>query len=136
MDLTTITLVQNSLAQVLLERETAVALFCLRLAELDSNLPTLFSGEAVVHGRQFWSVVEQWINGLATPQFTIPTMKALGQLHGRQGIRPSHYHTLGQALLWTIAQLQGEAFTPAVADAWTQAFYLLVGLMKEAASHK
>ncbi|MBK8899762.1 MAG: hemin receptor [Anaerolineaceae bacterium] len=134
MDLTTIILVQDSLARLRPERETAVVLFCLRLSELDPHLPEFFSGEVAGHGRQFWSVIEQWVNDLATPQFTIPAVKTLGEFHGRQGIRPFHYHAFGQALLWTLAQLQGEAFTQAVADAWTEAFYLLVGLMKEAAS--
>lgn len=134
MNLHTIALVQNSLAQVMQDRETAVNLFVTRLMDLDPALSGQLIEDSVEHGRLFWHVLEQWINGLSTPQTVIPVARQLGQTHARADIRPQHYHTFEQALLWTVAHMQGDTFTPAIAEAWAEAFCLLTGLVKEAAA--
>ena len=41
---------------------------------------------------------------------------------------------VGAALLWTLGQGLGAAFTPAVAGAWTEAYTVLAGVMKDAAA--
>ena len=128
-----ITIVHTSLAQLLPMRETAVALFHARLVALDPALPSQFEQMLPEHSRLFWHVLEQWINGLECPQTIIPQAKQLGCIHARLPIRPYHYHAFAQALLGTLAHLQGNDFTPDVAEAWAEAFCLLTGIMKEAA---
>jgi hemoglobin-like flavoprotein len=45
----------------------------------------------------------------------------------------AHYETLAAALLLTLEQELGSAFTPAVREAWTAAYLLLAGTMKTGA---
>lgn len=134
MNLHAITLVQTSLEQVMQEGDTAVTLFYSRLFTLDPELRSLFTADASEHGRSFLTFLQQCVSGLSAPQTIIPAVKQAGRVHARHGIQPQHYHTFGQALFWTVAQLQGDAFTTEVAEAWAEAFYLLTGLMKEAAA--
>jgi hemoglobin-like flavoprotein len=63
----------------------------------------------------------------------LPAVEALGRRHAGYGVRDSHYATVGAALLWTLEQGLGEAFTPAVREAWTEAYGTLASVMIEAA---
>jgi hemoglobin-like flavoprotein len=49
-------------------------------------------------------------------------------------VKTQHYETVGAALLWTLEQGLGEAFTPEVHDAWAEAYTLLSNVMQEGAS--
>ena len=50
----------------------------------------------------------------------VPAVQALGRRHGGYGVRPAHYDTVGGALLWTLGQGLGDAFTPEVSEAWAE----------------
>ena len=49
------------------------------------------------------------------------------------GVQDRHYATVGEALLWTLEQGLGPAFTPEVRLAWTSAYGLLAGAMQAGA---
>ena len=49
-------------------------------------------------------------------------MQALGRRHAGYGVRPEHYDTVGAALLWTLEQGLGDAFTDDVRAAWAEAY--------------
>jgi len=49
--------------------------------------------------------------------------------HAGYGVIESDYATVGAALLWTLEQGLGPAFTPDVKDAWTAAYRILSGTM-------
>jgi hemoglobin-like flavoprotein len=51
-----------------------------------------------------------------------PVLHALGARHVGYGVQPAHYDTVGQALLATLAEALGEAFTPAHQEAWAALF--------------
>jgi len=57
----------------------------------------------------------------------------MGVKHLDYGVKNSHYDTVGAALLWTLGQGLGEAFTPEVKSAWTDVYGLLATTMKDAA---
>jgi hemoglobin-like flavoprotein len=63
----------------------------------------------------------------------VPAIEALGRRHAGYGVRPEHYETVGAALLWTLGQGLGEAFTSDVERAWTQAYSTLASVMIAAA---
>jgi hemoglobin-like flavoprotein len=46
------------------------------------------------------------------------------------GVKDPDYETVGAALLWTIEQGLGDAFTPAVREAWSEAYLLVATLMR------
>ena len=41
----------------------------------------------------------------------VPAVQALGRRHAGYGVREEHYTTVGAALLWTLEQGLGDAFT-------------------------
>ena len=63
----------------------------------------------------------------------VPAVQALGRRHAGYGVREAHYTTVGEALLWTLEQGLGEAFTTDVRAAWTTAYGTLATVMIEAA---
>lgn len=62
----------------------------------------------------------------------VPAVEALGRRHAGYGVREAHYASVGAALLWTLEQGLGDAFTPAVRNAWTEAYGTLASVMIEA----
>jgi len=50
----------------------------------------------------------------------------------RDGSVFEHYDTVGAALLWTLENGLGQAWTPEVAAAWTELYELLSGIMRRA----
>jgi hemoglobin-like flavoprotein len=54
--------------------------------------------------------------------------------HVGYGVTDAHYGSVGAALLWTLGQGLGEAFTDEVRDAWAAAYTLLAGVMQTGAA--
>jgi len=73
------------------------------------------------------------VAGLDRLDTIVPAVQALGVRHAGYGVVEAHYQTVATALLWTLEQGLGAAFTPAVAAAWTEAYGILAGTMQEAA---
>jgi hemoglobin-like flavoprotein len=61
-------------------------------------------------------------------------VQRLGARHTGYGVQPQHYQTVGAAILWTLAQGLGDAFTPEVEEAWTAVYTLLAETMQEGAN--
>jgi hemoglobin-like flavoprotein len=47
-------------------------------------------------------------------------------------VHDSQYDSVGTALLWTLEQGLGEAFTPEVRDAWTEAYLYVSSIARRA----
>ena len=128
-----IDLVQVSWKQVLPVAESAAQMFYGRLFFLDPSLRPLFRGDIREQGRKVMAMISFTVNGLGRLDELVPTVKALGRRHGAYGVRAEHYYTVGAALLWTLEQGLGEAFTPAVREAWVAAYSVLANTMRDAA---
>ena len=74
------------------------------------------------------------VHGLTKLDVLVPVLKELGMRHNNYGVQDEHYDTVGGALLWTLETGLGEAFTREVKAAWTEAYVLVSGVMKEAAA--
>jgi hemoglobin-like flavoprotein len=61
-------------------------------------------------------------------------VRSLGQRHAGYGAKDEHYGTVGTALLWTLEQGLGDAFTTETRAAWIRVCALLAGTMQEAAA--
>ena len=129
-----ISLVQTTFAQVVPIADQAAALFYERLFTLDPAVKPLFTGDMAEQGQKLMSTIGLAVNGLTTPEKIIPAVQALGRKHVGYGVQNEHYDTVATALLWTLEQGLGDGFTPQVKEAWTAAYTLLAGVMKEAAA--
>ena len=59
--------------------------------------------------------------------------QSLAEKRADYGVREEHYDTVGCALLATLEQGIGVAYTPEVHEAWVDVYGVLSGTMKEAA---
>jgi nitric oxide dioxygenase len=125
--------VQRSFALVVPIREQAAEIFYDRLFTLDPSLKKLFKGDMKDQGRKLMSALALVVTGLANPKSILPTVEGLGAKHVSYGVEDKHYDTVGAALLWTLEKGLGEKFTPEIKAAWTAAYTLLAGVMKDAA---
>jgi hemoglobin-like flavoprotein len=114
--------------------EVAAALFYGRLFELDPTLRHLFRGDMAEQGRKLMQTLSIVARGLDRLDELLPAVEALGRRHGAYGVQDEHYETVGAALLWTLERGLGAGFTPAVRDAWTEAYALLATVMQRAAA--
>jgi hemoglobin-like flavoprotein len=71
---------------------------------------------------------------LDEPDQLVSEVAALGRQHVGYGVTDGQYETVGAALLWTLEQGLGPAFTPGVRDAWSEAYLVLATLMRRAAA--
>jgi len=129
-----IVLVQTSFAQVLPIADTAAVLFYQRLFELDPSLRPMFRGDMAEQGRKLMQTIAVVVAGLDKLDTLVPAVQALGRRHAAYGVRDGHYATVAAALLWTLEQGLGAAFTPAVRQAWATAYGLLASVMQAAAA--
>lgn len=128
-----VALVQVSWERVQPVAEQAAELFYSQLFSLDPSLQALFKGDMKAQGRKLMSMIGFAVNGLTRLDAIVPGVQALGRRHAGYGVKDSHYDTVGAALLWTLRQGLGQAFTGEVQAAWTAAYNVLASAMKEAA---
>lgn len=112
--------------------ETA-ALFYGRLFELDPTLKPLFKGDMKAQGQKLIQVISVAVASLNVPMSFVPAIRALGQRHIHYGAQPHHYDTVGEALLWALAEVLGDDFTPEARDAWATIYTMLAEVAKESA---
>jgi len=63
----------------------------------------------------------------------LPVLRQLGARHGGYGVKASHYATVGTALIRTLEQGLGVAFTDEVRQAWVELYGVISSTMIDAA---
>ena len=126
-------LVQDSFAKVAAIRDQAAALFYRRLFELDPGLRPLFKGAMTAQGARLMTALGGVVGSLDQLERILPALRALGRRHAAYGVRPEHYATVGEALIWTLQQALGPAFTREMRRAWIDAYGRLAWTMIAAA---
>jgi hemoglobin-like flavoprotein len=130
----TISLVKESFDLVEPIAPQAAALFYANLFDADPSLQRLFKGDMVVQGLKLMQMISLAVSKLNSPEVLMPALQHLGRRHAGYGVQDQHYDTVGTALLKTLRQGLGVAFTPEVEDAWVEVYGVMAGVMKEAAS--
>ena len=115
--------------------ETAADLFYNKLFETDPALKPLFkSGDMKEQGAKLMKMIGVAVNGLSRLDTIVPAVQQLGVRHAGYGVKDEDYDTVAGALLWTLGQGLGDAFTDDLKAAWVEAYTLLATTMKEAAA--
>jgi hemoglobin-like flavoprotein len=127
-----IALVQSSWKQVQPAAAQAAAMFYGRLFLLDPSVRPLFRGDLREQGTKLMSMISVAVNALARIETLVPAVQALGRRHAGYGVEDRHYDTVEAALLWTLEQGLGEAFSDETRQAWRAAYGMLASTMKEA----
>jgi hemoglobin-like flavoprotein len=129
-------LVQTSFAKVAPIAEAAAGLFYGRLFERAPEVKPLFKGDIGEQGRKLMATLSVVVKGLSNPDAVLPAAKTLAVKHVSYGVEPTHYQPVGEALIWTLEQGLGDAFTPETRDAWLAAYSALSAAMIEEAYGK
>ena len=127
-------LVKNTWKLVAPMADEAARRFYDRLFEIDAGTRALFESSDMPGQRrklvQALSLVVHGIDDLAT---LAPVIADLGRRHAQLGVSSLQYELVGAALLWTLEQMLGVAWTAEARTAWTSAYAALADLMKDAA---
>lgn len=115
--------------------ETAADLFYNKLFDTDPALKPLFkSGDMKEQGAKLMKMIGVAVNGLSRLETIVPAVQQLGVRHAGYGVKDADYDTVAGALLWTLGQGLGDAFTDDLKAAWVEAYTLLATTMKDAAA--
>lgn len=125
--------VRSSFALVAPIADQAAALFYANLFEADPSLRPLFRSDLGHQGERLMAMIGAAVGLLDQPQRLLPVLHALGARHAGYGVREPHYATVGQALIKTLSQGLGDAFTPPVAEAWAAMYGVVSREMQRAA---
>ena len=128
-----IAIVRSTFAAVDKIADTAAELFYNKLFELDPSVRGMFKGDMVAQGRKLMIMIKTAVAGLDRLETIVPAVEKLGKRHVGYGVIDSHYDTVGAALLWTLGQGLGDAFTAEAEEAWTSVYGTLAATMKHAA---
>lgn len=124
-----IELVQSSWLQVEPISETAARLFYRRLFELAPEVRPLFKTAISEQGDKLMKTIAVAVASLKKLDTIVPVVEDLGRRHDDYGVEPAHYEVVAEALLWTLEQGLGEAFTDEVREAWGETYWTLAGVM-------
>jgi hemoglobin-like flavoprotein len=125
-------IVRASFAEVAILPEVAGALFYERLFTLNPDFRTLFKHDMRVQGVKLMSMLDVIVNHLDDPDEILPALREMGERHAGYGVKDADYDAVRDSLLWMLEQVLGEAFTPAVRDAWAVCYEELAQKMTPA----
>jgi hemoglobin-like flavoprotein len=129
-DAAQIQIVTSTFELVVPAHQSVAELFYYRLLELDPELKALFKQDLKELGRKLMLTIAIAVNGLNKIEQVTPMLVALGSRHARYGIKPHHYETAGEALLWSLEKWLGPAFTDEARRAWVAFYRFLVNTMQ------
>ena len=133
MDVQQISLVRSSFALVQPIASDAAALFYDNLFRADPSLRPLFEGDMTHQGQRLMGMIGSALQLLDRPGALLPVLRSLGARHAGYRVREEHYDTVGSALILTLEQGLGAAFTPEARAAWIELYGVIAGTMREGA---
>lgn len=128
-----IVLVQTSFGRLATQADAVAQAFYARLFQIDPGLRPLFPIELGPQRTKLMQMLAAAVRGLSDLPALLPVVAALGRRHAGYGVQPSHYATVGEALLDTLRAGLGADFTPALEQAWGAVYSALAGAMQAGA---
>jgi hemoglobin-like flavoprotein len=129
-----VALVRASFDKVAPIKDTAADLFYARLFDIAPQVRAMFPSDLTEQKRKLMAMIATAVAGLGDIEALVPAVKALGARHATYGATPAHYQPVAEALLWTLGQGLGDAFTPEVEAAWTKVYGVLAATMQAGAA--
>jgi nitric oxide dioxygenase len=124
-----IQLVRETFAIVEPIADTAATIFYRRLFDLDPDLRALFPTDLTNQRRNRMQTLSVVVRNLDRLEGILPAVEALGRRHAGYRVRPDDFETVGAALLDTLEEGLGDAFTVEARGAWAAAYGLLASVM-------
>jgi hemoglobin-like flavoprotein len=109
--------------------DDAAALFYSKLFEIDPSLKSMFKGDMTDQRKKLMQILGVAVSSLNNLEAIVPAVQDLGRRHVKYGVRPQHYNTVAEAILWMLAQTLGATFTPTIKQSWTEVYTVLADTM-------
>ena len=129
-----IELVKKTWVMVVPIADRAAELFYGRLFELEPSYRAMFKHDMTEQGKKLMKTINIAVEALDDVEPLVPTLKQMGADHAGYGVVDRDYNVVGAALLWTLEQGLGEAFTDEVKNAWAAVYEVLADTMKAGAA--
>jgi len=129
-----IELVKKTWVDVVPIADKAAELFYGRLFELEPSYRQMFKNDMTEQGKKLMKTINIAVEALDDVEPLVPTLKQMGADHAGYGVVDRDYNVVGAALLWTLEQGLGEAFTDEVKNAWAAVYEVLADTMKAGAA--
>jgi hemoglobin-like flavoprotein len=126
-----IALVQSSFKSIAPIASKAADLFYDRLFEIAPDVRSLFPADLSGQKVKLIAMLATAVNNLHQLAAILPAVRDLGSRHRGYGVTTEHYAPVGAALIWTLEQGLGPAFTSDVKAAWDEAYSTLAGAMQQ-----
>lgn len=126
-------LVQSTFAKVAPIADQAATMFYARLFEIAPEVRSLFKADLTEQGAKLMQMIGTAVASLTNLDALVPVAQDLAKRHIDYGVTKEHYAVVGEALIWTLEQGLGDAFTADVKQAWVDVYGLLSSVMIEAA---
>ena len=122
MDARTIELLAATFARVAARRDDAATIFYARLFTTAPALRSLFAHDLEAQKAKFMSALAQIVEYYRIGVDPESYLARLAQHHESYGAQRAHFETMGDALIFTLAQVLRDDFTPEVRAAWVAAY--------------
>ncbi|WP_370978269.1 globin family protein [Agaribacterium sp. ZY112] len=127
-----IALVQSNFSSVEPIADQAAQIFYTRLFEIAPEVKPMFKADIAEQGKKLMSILGVAVKGLNDIDSLLPALQNLGRGHASYGVKEEHFQPVAEALLWTLEQGLGDAWSEEAKDAWTAAYISLTIPMLEA----
>jgi NAD(P)H-flavin reductase/hemoglobin-like flavoprotein len=130
---TMVRLIRESYAVVQPRAEEAVRFFYATLFAIAPATRELFAANMEAQYGRMLRALMHIVQKIDQPDDLLPFLRQLGRDHRKFGVLTQHYDVMGTALVTTLKQYVGQAWTPRVEKAWIDAYGLISKAMLEAA---
>jgi len=98
------------------------------------ELQPMFRRDRGVQAKMLAEAITAVLDHLEDASWLQSTLATLGAKHVEYGVTPPMYDIVGGALLETLAEAAGDAWTPEVATQWTLAYQAIATMMQAGAA--
>ncbi|HEY6423154.1 MAG TPA: globin domain-containing protein [Pseudonocardiaceae bacterium] len=126
-------LIRESFAVVEPHADKVVGFFYGMLFAIAPDTRELFAANMEVQRSRWLRALVHVVQMVDRPDDLVPFLRQLGRDHRKFGVLTQHYGAVGVALVATLKHYAGDAWTPPVEKAWTDAYALIAKTMQEAA---
>ena len=128
-----IAIVRSSWPAIAAGGDTLTVRFYEVMFAIDESAARLFANVDMVsqRGKLFRSLAVI-VDALDDLDRLLPAVAELGKRHTTYGVQRRHFDVVGQSLVLAIESVLGDDFTPAVREAWAEAYALVAAVMMRA----
>jgi hemoglobin-like flavoprotein len=128
-----IAIVRSSWPAIATRDEALTVRFYEVMFEIDESAARLFASVDMASQRaKLFASLTVIVDALDDLDQLLPAVAELGRRHATYGVQRRHFDVVGQSLGLAIERVLGDDFTPAVREAWAEAYALVSAVMMRA----